>query len=189
MWGYTFQKKILQSDLRNSYLKYKLLSCSLVNLIQQTKAFHMRDRLNNLLYSVETEYLSMFHRSRKEGANELRFFIYKSFSLMCYRRITQGTLISRYETFWFGLFFGFSALLVIVIIISCWDQGLTFSTPLLKEILPIFRGLILIILYIWLLAWNVYGWTAYHVDYKLIFNFNYHYSRLSQVSFYFSYRL
>lgn len=40
----------------------------------------------------------------------------------------------------------------------------------------------LIILYTWLLAWNVYGWTSYNVNYKLIFRFNHHYSHLSQVN-------
>ena len=37
------------------------------------------------------------------------------------------------------------------------------------------------IIYVWLLAWNVYVWTSYHVNYKLIFRFNHHYSQLSQI--------
>ena len=32
------------------------------------------------------------------------------------------------------------------------------------------------------LAWNVYGWTKYHINYKLIFRFNYHYSKIGQVN-------
>ena len=46
---------------------------------------------------------------------------------------------------------------------------------------PLFRGIGIIIAYIWLLAWNVYGWTKYNVNYKLVFDFNYHYSQISEV--------
>ena len=39
----------------------------------------------------------------------------------------------------------------------------------------------LLILYQWLLGWNVYGWNKYNVNYKLIFKFNYHYSSLVDI--------
>ena len=66
--------------------------------------------------------------------------------------------------------------------ILAWDENLDLDEDeLFKEIFPMFRGMAIIVLYIWLLAWNVYGWTSYHVNYKLIFRFNHHYSQLSQV--------
>ena len=37
------------------------------------------------------------------------------------------------------------------------------------------------ILYIWLLEWNVYGWTTANINYKLIFGFNYHFSQVSEI--------
>ena len=51
----------------------------------------------------------------------------------------------------------------------------------MKAIFPMFRGISIIIVYMGLLAWNVYGWTKYNVNYKLIFRFNHHYSQLTQV--------
>jgi hypothetical protein len=138
----------------------------------KTKTYTLRDRLNNYLYSVENDYIDFFHKNRSEGMKELR-------------KIFQGNLISRNETFWFGLFFGFSALLIIAISLLFWDEGLDVDgNELFPKIFPIFRGVGLMIIYVWLLAWNVYVWTSYHVNYKLIFRFNYHYSQLSEVKSY-----
>lgn len=131
----------------------------------------MRDRLNNFLVSVENEYIRSFFKNKIEGVNAIRQF-------------TQNVLISKNETFWFGLFTGFAVILVILIVVLCVDGGLDIDgNQVLKEIFPIFRGIGLIILYIGFLAWNVYGWTKYHVNYKLIFRFNYHYSQIGQVKF------
>lgn len=72
--------------------------------------------------------------------------------------------------------------MICVIGILIWDEGIDIDTDkVFMEIFPIFRGIGLIIIYLWLLALNVYVWTAYHVNYKLIFRFNYHYSQLSEV--------
>lgn len=100
------------------------------------------------------------------------------------RQFTQNVLMSKNETFWFGLFTGFAVLLVILIVVLCVDGGLDIDgNQVLKEVFPIFRGIGLIILYMGFLAWNVYGWTKYHVNYRLIFRFNYHYSQIGQVIF------
>lgn len=78
---------------------------------------------------------------------------------------------------------GFSALLIFVISILIWDEDLDVDgNQIFTEIFPIFRGIGLIIMFLWLLALNVYVWTSYHVNYKLIFRFNYHYSQLSEVN-------
>jgi len=148
-----------KSELKGRFEKHLL----------ETKTYTLRDRLNNYLYSVENDYIDFFHKNRSEGMKELR-------------KIFQGNLISRNETFWFGLFFGFSALLIIAIALLFWDEGLDIDgNELFPKIFPIFRGVGLMIIYVWLLAWNVYVWTSYHVNYKLVFRFNYHYSQLSEI--------
>jgi hypothetical protein len=77
---------------------------------------------------------------------------------------------------------GFTALLLIVIIVLAWDENQDIDqNTLFKKIFPMFRGMAVIILYMWLLTWNVYGWMKSHVNYKLIFRFNYHSSSLSQI--------
>ena len=91
-------------------------------------------------------------------------------------------MISKNETFFFGLFSGFTALLLVLIILLWVEEGHDVDEDqAFKEIFPMFRGMAIIIAYVGLLAWNVYGWTKYNVNYKLIFRFNHHYSQLSQV--------
>jgi hypothetical protein len=55
------------------------------------------------------------------------------------------------------------------------------DNTLFKDIFPIFRGIGLIILYNMLLAWNVYGWSKYQVNYKLIFQFGNHASDINDI--------
>jgi hypothetical protein len=44
-----------------------------------------------------------------------------------------------------------------------------------------FRGGLVFILYLWGLAWNVYGFTKFNINYKLIFKFDNHYSTYTQI--------
>lgn len=39
----------------------------------------------------------------------------------------------------------------------------------------------LIVIYLWLLALNVYLWTHNNINYKLIFKFNYHFSSFIEI--------
>ena len=61
------------------------------------------------------------------------------------------------------------------------DHNLDYVTKRSDQVLVMFRGIFLFILYQWLLGWNVYGWNKYNVNYKLIFKFNYHYSSLVDI--------
>ena len=45
-----------------------------------------------------------------------------------------------------------------------------------KIIFPMFRGYLVMVLYFWFLGLNVYVWNTYHINYKLAFNFDSHYS-------------
>jgi hypothetical protein len=45
-----------------------------------------------------------------------------------------------------------------------------------KTIFPMFRGYLVMVLYYWFLGLNVYVWNKYHINYKLAFNFDSHYS-------------
>ena len=80
---------------------------------------------------------------------------------------------------------GVAVLLLILIIELAIEEGHDVDEDqVLKEIFPMFRGMAIIIIYMGLLAWNVYGWTKYNVNYKLIFRFNHHYSQMSQVKYF-----
>lgn len=44
-----------------------------------------------------------------------------------------------------------------------------------------YRGALLLVLYLWLLPFNVYIWTHCHINYKLIFKFNHHFSKYENI--------
>mmetsp|Transcript_41231 Transcript_41231/g.36569 ORF Transcript_41231/g.36569 Transcript_41231/m.36569 type:complete len:133 (-) Transcript_41231:175-573(-) len=131
------------------------------------KAYKAKDRLTNFLDYMQNDYIDTFHKNKKEGVKELK-------------TILKGKLISRSELFIFGLFLGFSMILVLTIIVLSWDGNLDLDNDeLFREIFPMFRGLAILICYMFLVSWNVYGWTKFNVNYKLIFKFNHHYSEVS----------
>lgn len=82
----------------------------------------------------------------------------------------------------FGVFLGFLVLLMVVLM--AFQEVRNYSIdldPELKVIFPIFRATLLLIMYQWLLSWNVYGWNKYNINYKLIFKFDHHFSRVSSM--------
>ena len=46
---------------------------------------------------------------------------------------------------------------------------------------PMYRGALLLVIYLWLLPWNVYIWAQCHINYKLIFKFNHHFSKYEEI--------
>ena len=121
---------------------------------------------------LENLYLDVFYGKRGQrgpGHQELM-------------NIAEGRLISFWESYLYGYFSGFSSILFIMIIVLAWEGNLDLDHDvILREHFPLFRGVILIILYMWLLAWNVYVWTKSNINYRLIFKFNYHYSTFNHI--------
>lgn len=78
--------------------------------------------------------------------------------------------------------FGFSIFLVGYIILMFVSGQLSpDDDQLFKTIFPMFRGMALLVCAYWLTALNVYVWTKYHVNYRMILKYNYHYSQLSEI--------
>ena len=97
------------------------------------------------------------------------------------RQINQGGIVSPRQLFSFGLFLGFAVLSLLLIIVLVANGGYQLEDVQFKYIFPLFRGIAIFIAYVWLFAWNVYGWDKYHINYKLMFGFKYHYSRFTEV--------
>ncbi len=51
----------------------------------------------------------------------------------------------------------------------------------MNYIFPMFRGIGLLILYLWGVAWNVYGFTKYRINHRLILEYGSHYSTHFQI--------
>ena len=128
-------------------------------------------KLQKLKQDFETQYVDFFYTNNRKNEGRTELF-----------KIAQGRLISHWENFYFGLFSGFTILLFWIILILGIKGDLDPDLdPQFNHVFHIFRGSLLFIIYIWLLGWNVYGWTQYHINYKNIFRFNYHYSTLSEI--------
>ncbi len=51
----------------------------------------------------------------------------------------------------------------------------------MNYVFPMFRGIGLLILYLWGVAWNVYGFTKYRINHRLILEYGSHYSTHFQI--------
>ena len=81
----------------------------------------------------------------------------------------------------FGVFCGFLIVCMLVVVVLQYENSYSINTdPELKVVFPIFRAPLLLTLYFWLLSWNTYGWNKYNINYKLVFQFNEHYSLVNQ---------
>ena len=81
----------------------------------------------------------------------------------------------------YAFFFGFFIGILLIIFILCILIGNHFHIDMdddakFKTIFPMFRGYLVMVLYYWFLGLNVYVWNKYHINYKLAFNFDSHYS-------------
>ena len=85
--------------------------------------------------------------------------------------------IKQKYAFYFGFFIG----ILLIIFILCILIGNHFHIDMdddakFKTIFPMFRGYLVMVLYYWFLGLNVYVWNTYHINYRLAFNFDSHYS-------------
>jgi len=84
----------------------------------------------------------------------------------------------------FGVFAGCTVLLVIALTLMAWSGSTNLGNQEFLDVaFPIYRMLAIIFIYIWLLGFNIFGWTAYHVNYKYLFGFKHHHSEFWKVSF------
>ena len=90
---------------------------------------------------------------------------------------TAEVSFTQSHAFYFGFFLG----ILLIIFILCILIGNHFHIDMdddakFKTIFPMFRGYLVMVLYYWFLGLNVYVWNTFHINYRLAFNFDSHYS-------------
>lgn len=167
-----------QEGLRKIIKKFKKNSKSLENRYKilkkkiresNSKSF-LKNAIQKLIFlrtEVESSYIDTFYKKydRKDGQNTLR-------------KISQGKLMTNQQSFFFGFFLGFVCLLLIVIFSLFWLLDLDIE---LLAAFPLFKGIGFLFVYYWTLAINVFFWMKYNINYKLIFQFNFHFSEISEI--------
>ena len=114
--------------------------------------------------------------------------IEKLFKKYFYEKYTLDTLkvlkeskaevaFTQSDAFYFGFFIGilFIIFLLSILIGSHFHIDMDDDAKF-KIIFPMFRGYLVMVLYFWFLGLNVYVWNKYHINYRLSFNFDSHYS-------------
>lgn len=127
-------------------------------------------KLTELLKDFKQGYKTLFYteKTRSEASKTLK-------------NLMEEKKISKREGYFLCFFTGFSTILVLVIMFLAIEGHFEDKSHFFSHIFPIFRGGLFIVLYIFLLAFNVYVWNRYNINYRRIFKFNHHYSTLSQI--------
>ena len=89
----------------------------------------------------------------------------------------KDVAFTQSNAFYFGFYIG----ILVIVFLLCILIGNHFHIDMdddakFKTIFPMFRGYLIMIIYYWFLGLNVYVWNKYHINYKLAFNFDSHYS-------------
>lgn len=82
-----------------------------------------------------------------------------------------------------GLWIGVSSSLLILLIVLIAINNISLSTDnRFSRDFPVWRGIAIIIFYVWILGFNIYMYEQYKITHRLIFNFNdHHYSKSVEI--------
>ena len=95
------------------------------------------------------------------------------------QQIFEERFLSESQNFQFGVLFGINvSLIVLIILFILYTDFDIVANKEFQQIMPLFRGQILFIMYMLLFAWNVDGWERSRINYKLIFGIKFHYSSI-----------
>ena len=98
------------------------------------------------------------------------------------KSLLKTRIISIWHSYFLFFFLGCTiCLLIFILVMAIYGSIDPDRDETFKHIFPMFRGSAFIVLYIWCLGWNVYIWTRYHINYKKIFQFNYHFSTPTEI--------
>ncbi|CAD8134859.1 unnamed protein product [Paramecium pentaurelia] len=179
--GVNFEKyiKINQEAIRKIMKKQNKKSIKLnqdqINIDECKKLiseinFDVRqNKVKQLLFQVEKYLLKHFYQTKQKLCKEqLRKYQFQNDK-------------NNKAWFQFGLFTGFSFMLMSFIIFLATQKQLDILTnTLIYESFPIYRGALLFILYYWSLTIVIHLWNLSKINYKLYFNFNHHFSTINE---------
>ena len=128
----------------------------------------MPEQLNRII-NIESDIEKMFKK-----------YFYEKYGFDAVKILKESKAevsFTQANAFYFGFFIG----ILLIIFLLCIIIGNHFNIDMdddakFKTIFPMFRGYLVMVLYFWFLGLNVYVWNKYHINYRLAFNFDSHYS-------------
>lgn len=152
----------------NDQINFRLLEHS--KLLKSCKFTDISFKLLKLTEEFVKTYKKSFY-TKKNKQNAVKIL----------QKLTLEKQIPHKEAYLFCFLAGFSFVLCCFVLFLAVDGQFEDQTSFFNQIFPIFRGACFIVLYTFLLAWNVYGWNRFNINYRRIFKFNHHYSSLGQI--------
>ncbi|CAD8045800.1 unnamed protein product [Paramecium primaurelia] len=138
-------------------------------LAQEINFDLIRNKVKQLLFQVEKYLLKHFYQTQQQLCKEqLRKYQFQNNK-------------NNKAWFQFGLFTGFSLMLMSFIIFLATQKQLNIlNNTIIYESFPIYRGALLFILYYWSLTIVIHLWNISKINYKLYFCFNHHFSTINE---------
>ena len=127
-------------------------------------------KLINLQKDVEIFYLEFFIVYNTKKKQRLR-------SQLDSVRFNKS--ISLKESLFFGVFLSCILLAMILVMGMMELNNLSIEKSDLSYLFPAFRGIFMIVMYNWLLGFNIAIWNKFNINYKEILKFNTHYSKVN----------
>ncbi|KAL4482505.1 hypothetical protein ABPG72_001481 [Tetrahymena utriculariae] len=163
-------KSLIQTEHQDFNLAKRVTSGQYSTYLARNK-----DKLMDIIKKTEENYINLFYpdiSQQKMGRVDFRLY-------------TNPKPLSPNQILFYGVFCGISFILLLFIVlkfVQVYSENPTaVQKTRLSTIFPLFRGNGLFITNIWLIAWNVHGWQNNHINYKLIFKLNHHFSQMYQI--------
>jgi hypothetical protein len=151
------------------YTKYLKVKVDVVSTVEEFIRNSLMEEPLKLISEIQSEIEKVFYSN---------FFDKYTFqALKKLKEYTTPTYFTQLQSFYFGFFVGILLVLLIlcILIARYYDIDMDDDAEF-KTIFPMFRGFLILCMYLWLLGLNVYAWNKAHVNYKLCFQFKNHYS-------------
>jgi hypothetical protein len=138
---------------------------------------HIKEYIEKTVVKDDSNQISQLEGEIEKIFKQYFFDEYSFNAVKVLKESKAVVLIKQKYAFTFGFFIG----ILLIIFILCILIGNHFHIDMdddakFKTIFPMFRGYLVMVLYYWFLGLNVYVWNKYHINYKLAFNFDSHYS-------------
>jgi hypothetical protein len=138
---------------------------------------HIKEYIEKTVVKNDSNQISQLEGEIEKIFKQYFFDEYSFNAVKVLKESKAVVLIKQKYAFTFGFFIG----ILLIIFILCILIGNHFHIDMdddakFKTIFPMFRGYLVMVLYYWFLGLNVYVWNKYHINYKLAFNFDSHYS-------------
>ena len=146
-------------------------------LDQEDEIKKMLEYINNTITANDLTIISNIEADIEKLFRKFFFDKYLFNAIKVLKESKADVSIKQKYAFYFGFFIGILLIIFILCILIANHFHIDMDDDAkFKTIFPMFRGYLVMVFYYWFLGLNVYVWNLYHINYKLAFHFDSHYS-------------